>query len=280
MCYLCIVITLLRSLVKMLENDECIDDDYHHVSNEVIYTAVNIPGPGADLQDFEVQFTEGCECKDGCSAENGCPCIEKYGMNYDESGRLLESKCSGPVVECNSLCGCSGARMCMNRLVQFGPRSDLQIFNVSAAKGLGLKSAREIEKGEFICEYAGEVIGLEEARSRSQANADKMNYILVLKEHLSGGQILKTCVDPSMIGNIGRYINHSCQPNSIIVPVRVENPVPKLCIFASRIIEANEEITFDYGGGTSVESESCEKKPCCCGAPVCKGFLPFDETLF
>jgi histone-lysine N-methyltransferase SETMAR len=92
-------------------------------------------------------------------------------------------------------------------------------------------------------------------------------------------------VDPTMIGNIGRYINHSCQPNAVVVPVRIDNPVPKLCIFALKVIHVGEEITFDYGGGNSSEMHSTqtgltERKSCCCGAQVCKKYLPYDETLF
>jgi histone-lysine N-methyltransferase SETMAR len=88
-----------------------------------------------------------------------------------------------------------------------------------------------------------------------------------------------------MIGNIGRYINHSCQPNAIVVPVRSDSPVPKLCIFALKVIHIGEEVIFDYGGGNSDEghpmpSQLLERKFCCCGAQLCTKYLPYDETLF
>jgi len=261
-------------------------DNYHHISPDIFYTATNIPGPGASIEDFNTQFVGGCACEEGrCSVEDNCPCVGKYGMNYDKNGRLLESKFNGPVVECNSLCGCVGKGRCGNRLVQFGPRSGLQVFEADHNKGFGLTSETELSKGEFICEYAGEVLSMEEAKCRAQSNIGKMNYIFVLNEHLSQGCVLKTYVDPTMIGNIGRYINHSCQPNAVVVPVRIDNPVPKLCIFALKVIHVGEEITFDYGGGNSSEMHSTqtgltERKSCCCGAQVCKKYLPYDETLF
>jgi histone-lysine N-methyltransferase SETMAR len=92
-------------------------------------------------------------------------------------------------------------------------------------------------------------------------------------------------VDPTTIGNIGRYINHSCQPNAVVVPVRTDIPVPKLCIFALKVIHCGDEITFDYGGGNSkdwcpIQTGLTKKKPCFCGAEACKQYLPYDETLF
>ncbi|PSN49279.1 Histone-lysine N-methyltransferase SETMAR [Blattella germanica] len=264
---------------------DCMVDDYEHISSGVIYTPVNIPGPGINPEDFDVQFMKGCDCiENKCCLENVCPCVEKFGMNYDENGRLLESKLNGPIVECNSLCSCSAQGKCGNLIVQLGPRKDLEIFYAGNSKGFGLKSKSQIQKGEFICEYAGEVITLDEAKRRSKGGIGNMNYIFVLNEYLSENRVIKTCVDPSVIGNIGRYINHSCQPNSLIVPVRTNFPIPKLCIFALKVIKTDEEITFDYGGGnvsSSTEIESGDRrKPCFCGTPVCKQFLPFDETIF
>jgi histone-lysine N-methyltransferase SETMAR len=266
--------------------EDYVIDNYHHTSPDIFYTATNIPGPGANTEDFNTQFMGGCVCEAGrCYIENSCPCAGKYDINYDKNGRLLDSKFSGPVVECNSLCGCVGQGRCGNRVVQFGPRGGLQVFEASQGKGFGLKSDTILMKGDFICEYAGEVLSMEEARSRVKANTGKMNYIFVLNEHLSHGHVLKTYVDPTMIGNIGRYINHSCQPNAVVVPVRTDNPVPKLCIFALKVIHVGEEITFDYGGGKSnevcsVQAGLAQRKSCCCGAQVCRKYLPYDETLF
>lgn len=41
-------------------------------------------------------------------------------------------------------------------------------------------------------------------------------------------RLLQTFIDPSRKGNIGRYLNHSCEPNCHILSVRVDGPVPKL----------------------------------------------------
>ena len=39
-----------------------------------------------------------------------------------------------------------------------------------------------------------------------------------------------------VIGNIGRYANHSCDPNIVIVPVRIQTVIPHLALVASRDI--------------------------------------------
>nr|CAD7199982.1 unnamed protein product [Timema douglasi] len=261
------------------EHSRRMTDEYSHVSSNVHYVECNVAGPGCNTTDLDAQFSKGCDCLNGnCDSESDCPCVARYGKNYSGS-LLLANKFNGPVVECNSECGCSKTEKCGNRVVQFGPHTDLEIFETPDGKGLGLKTKCEILTGKFICEYAGEIIGLEEAKRRSQNYKDQMNYIFVLNEHLANGSVVKTCVDPTSLGNIGRYINHSCRPNAAIVPVRVDCPVPKLCIFATRTISPCEEITFDYSGGEETPSTPLGRKPCHCHAQNCKGYLPFDQSL-
>lgn len=56
----------------------------------------------------------------------------------------------------------------------------------------------------------------------------------------------KYTVDAQHMGNISRYINHSCQPNLFIQPVQAHGSDPflvTLCFFAMRNIGAYEELT-------------------------------------
>ena len=43
----------------------------------------------------------------------------------------------------------------------------------------------------------------------------------------AGGRLTRTIVDPTVLGNIGRYLNHSCCPNLAMLPVRVDCMVPR-----------------------------------------------------
>uniref|UniRef100_A0A8B9TKY6 Histone-lysine N-methyltransferase SETMAR n=1 Tax=Anas platyrhynchos TaxID=8839 RepID=A0A8B9TKY6_ANAPL len=139
-----------------------------------------------------------------------------------------------------------------------------------------------IAKGRFVCEYAGEVLGFNEACRRIQAQKPQdSNYIIAVREHLHSGQVMETFVDPTYIGNVGRFLNHSCEPNLFMVPVRVD----------FHDIAAGEELSYDYSGRfcnsplTSREQQTSEednrvRKPCYCGSRACASFLPWDGSLF
>lgn len=158
------------------------------------------------------------------------------------------------------------------------------------SKGWGLRTLDTIIPGQFVCEYAGEVISLNEAKRRTKENQGHHNYIIVLKEHIQNSKVLRTHVDPLYKGNAGRFINHSCDPNLIMIPVRIDSLIPTLALFAVKEIAANSELSFDYSGGFAskdngaTEVKDCslsrDKKKCYCGAQNCVGFLPFDDTLF
>lgn len=253
------------------------------------YCKVNVPGPGCELALFEEQF-EGCECKGLCDT-NTCPCVMQFGQRYDMKGRLLHSVDSAtteqkPVLECNKACQCLSS--CGQRLTQHGVQHHLEVFDTKV-KGLGLRTLEKIDRSSFVCEYAGEVLSADESRKRAEKQKESdMNYILVLNEHCSSG-VWKTCIDPEHIGNVGRFINHSCSPNLFMVPVRVDNNVPKLSLFAQRDIYPGEELSFNYAGNLSVETAKREvdqtarralQKPCLCGTPNCMGFLPFQKSLY
>lgn len=87
-----------------------------------------------------------------------------------------------------------------------------------AGKGYGLFALSDIRKGSFLCTYSGQILSTAEARQRwtRQAETGEDNYILVLKETISSNdgrqQTLKTVVDPTEVGNVGRFMS-ACLPN-------------------------------------------------------------------
>ena len=52
-------------------------------------------------------------------------------------------------------------------------------------------------------------------------------------------------IDPTFVGNIARFINHSCDPSC---ETQKWNVLGEVCvgIFALRDIPENEELSFDY----------------------------------
>ena len=151
-------------------------------------------------------------------------------------------------------------------------------------------------KHHFITEYSGEIISFEEAKRRtsivSKRNTSDSNYLMVLKEHISGGSVLRTHIDAANFGNVARFMNHSCEPNMVMFPVRHNSPVPRLCLFAARNIDAGEELTFSYGDTSDKGAENCQvgktslpgfenlRTKCLCGSNSCTGYLPFEERLY
>ncbi|CAD6230427.1 GSCOCG00006752001-RA-CDS [Cotesia congregata] len=248
-------------------------DEYEHPILNVMYVSNNIPGKGIDIDEFESEFTVGCTCKSECT-EN-CYCMKEE-VNYINN-LFNEDKSSKLILECNSMCLC--LNNCKNRLIQHGPIDCLKIIH-SELKGLGLSTSKVIEKNKFICEYAGEIIGIDEAKRRTEDNRinKQMNYILIVSEHI-GNKKLTTCIDPKYFGNIGRYCNHSCTPNAKLIPVRVNNLIPHLCLFAIKDIQVDEEITFNYSGDVDTSIKNISETPCLCKSSNCIGFFFFSVHL-
>ncbi|XP_054473554.1 histone-lysine N-methyltransferase SETMAR [Anoplopoma fimbria] len=266
---------------------------------EFQYSPDNIQGPGCSTDPSEVTLP-GCSCRSPSCCTEDCSCLQTHGRGYDINGTLLnlnqtDSGYCSPVFECNALCTCSDA--CSNRVVQVGVRLRLEVCSTEN-RGWGVRTLEAIPHGTFVCEYAGEVIGLEEARRRQLSQrAEENNYIIAVREHAGTGSVTETFVDPAAVGNVGRFLNHSCQPNLFMQPVRVHSVVPRLALFAGRNIDAQEELTFDYTGGYSNQlpvellstqrdadiqasrTHGLQRKECHCGANNCAQFLPLDLSI-
>merc|ERR1712226_1711134 len=184
--------------------------EYQHVS-ECVYSNM------ITWQESEkIHF--GCACEEYCDDEENCICLAQHDCAYDNSG-ILKNICSRePVYECNTCCACPST--CINRLVQRTPPWKLKTFPTDE-KGFGLKTLDFIPKGSFVIEYVGEIILSTEALERSSKlmHMDSC-YMLSVKEHF--GTVTYTHhIDASKIGNLARFINHSCEPNLCVIPVRV-----------------------------------------------------------
>ncbi|XP_030050100.1 histone-lysine N-methyltransferase SETMAR [Microcaecilia unicolor] len=254
------------------------------------YTPENVAGVGADLDPMEISFP-GCDCRATVCLPDSCTCLP-HGTNYNEL-RLINEKSemryARPIFECNIMCKCGDT--CPNRVVQQGLQLQLQVFQ-TGQKGWGLRTLECICKGQFVCEYAGEILGFREACRRIQLQKPcDSNYIIALREHFHGGQLLETFVDPMHVGNIGRFLNHSCEPNLFMVPVRIHSMVPRLALYTARDVAAGEELSYDYSGvfhnpsTAGKDSENAEggheqRKRCYCGSSSCRGFLPYDASLY
>lgn len=125
----------------------------------------------------------------------------------------------------------------------------------SSIHGLGCYAVRPIAAGERIVDYVGEYIDLAEARRRDVQGAPHYSpYVLLVEDDLF--------IDAAGVDQPGKYVNHSCDPNS---EVRTEGR--SAFIVAVRDIAVGEEITYDYDFGEG------PMHPCACGSPKCRGFI-------
>lgn len=225
------------------------------VSNFTYLSSVAIP-------DSVPRFAEGCACEDAneCLLDE-CPCLQSYGpdrtlINFDD-----------PVYECAEACDCPPE--CYSRNVQHGLRARLEVFD-TGARGLGLRTLDPIASHSFVIQYVGRLVPPQDAAALAHSYEQAgCNYLLVLRENTAGRPPILTCVDAGTAGNAARFINHSCEPNLIPVAVRVGCPIPLVAFFATKPISAGTELCFSYGSGSG-------KHRCLCGAPSCRGVLPFD----
>lgn len=157
---------------------------------------------------------------------------------------------------------CPCGTYCKNQRFQKCEYAKTKLFKTEG-RGWGLLADEDIKAGQFIIEYCGEVISSDEAKARSQtyeAQGLRDAYIISLNANYF--------IDATKKGSLGRFINHSCQPNCETRKWTVSGET-RVGIFATKDILVGTELAYDYNfewyGGINVR--------CLCGAPNCSIFL-------
>ena len=81
-------------------------------------------------------------------------------------------------------------------------------------------------------------------------------------------------MDAKQTGNIGRFLNHSCEPNVFVQNVFVDTHdvrFPWIAFFSNMNIRAGTELTWDYC--YEVDSVPGKIKYCYCMSKNCRGRL-------
>ncbi|XP_039453659.1 probable histone-lysine N-methyltransferase Mes-4 [Culex pipiens pallens] len=187
-----------------------------------------------------------CECKpsdtDPCGLDSNC------------INRAL-------LVECNPKT-CPAGESCQNQCFERKQYPALAAKRIPN-KGWGLVAQEDIQQGQFVIEYVGEVINGEELARRikqKQEQKDENYYFLTVDSELT--------IDAGPKGNLARFINHSCEPNCETLLWKVGGS-QSVGLFALKDLKAGEELTFNY----NFETFGDQKKICHCGAVKCSGLI-------
>ena len=163
-------------------------------------------------------------------------------------------------MECIADCGCGAD--CQNQRFQQKQYAPVTVFRTDK-KGYGLRADAELDPDDFIYEYIGEVIGEVQFRKR-MIHYDEQGIKHFYFMSLTQGEF----IDATKKGNLGRFCNHSCNPNCYVDKWVVGEKL-RMGIFAERKIKAGEELTFNY----NVDRYGADPQPCYCGELNCTGFI-------
>ncbi|KAH9818889.1 hypothetical protein DFH28DRAFT_1150605 [Melampsora americana] len=165
-----------------------------------------------------------------CGLDSGC-------INY-----LTQVECLKK--ECRCL------QMCQNQRFQKRQYAPIEIV-ATERKGFRANLISHLVSDSFIYEYIGEVVGEKAFQRRIKEYAQeglKHFYFMQLQR--------EEYIDATKKGGLGRFLNHSCNPN---------------CYIGKwvRAVKSGEELTFNY----NVDRYGYEAQECFCGEAKCVGFL-------
>lgn len=164
-------------------------------------------------------------------------------------------------MECGATTG-NCAEGCQNQRFQRKQYASVSVIKTEK-KGYGLRTDADLQSNDFIFEYIGEVINEPTFRRRMLQYDDegiRHFYFMSLTK--------SEFVDATRKGNLGRFCNHSCNPNCYVDKWVVGDKL-RMGIFALRNIRAGEELVFNY----NVDRYGAEPQPCYCAEPNCVGFI-------
>ncbi|KAI3720475.1 hypothetical protein L6452_21393 [Arctium lappa] len=243
----------------------------------------------------------GCECKGYCTNPRTCACARLNGFDFpyvrSNGGRLIEPK--DVVFECGPNCGCGPS--CINRISQRGMKYQLEVFRTSN-RGWAVKTKDFIPSGAPVCEYIGEL-----RRTNELDNVAENDYIFEIdcwqtmkgiggrerrlgdvsesvgneleradEKGLESMPEAEFCIDAGRVGNVARFINHSCDPNLFVQCVLSsyhDLKLARVVLFASDNIPPMQELTYDYGYelDSVVDSNGNVRMLAChCGTSDCR----------
>lgn len=197
----------------------------------------------------------GCHCSDTCERRwRGCTCTHSH-----EHG-LCDSKCECKMLQrqCDPrLCACARVATspnfaCENMRVEIVPsqsglagrlpKKTVVMVSTVPDAGYGLFAAEDLEPGDFLFEYTGEIIVGPEADRRS------FYYDVIGRKYSFSLDGDAQHVDAYRVGTEARFMNWNSKllANVAASVIKVKgNPV--IVIHARKRVKRGEELRLDYG---------------------------------
>ncbi|KAJ3683355.1 hypothetical protein LUZ60_013582 [Juncus effusus] len=233
---------------------------------------------------YERMPPKGCDCNGKCSNLKNCKrcaCALRNGGNLPFNSQRLIIETKDLVYECGPTCKCPPS--CPNRVSQNGITIPLEIFKTES-RGWGVRSLSSISSGSFICEYVGELLEDEEAEKLEKED----EYLFDIGKNYddapetdsgAGEEEEGFTIDAGKMGNVGRFINHSCSPNLYAQNVLFDHGdkrMPHVMFFAAKNIPPLQELTYYYNyriGEVRDKYGNEKRKDCYCESIECEGRL-------
>ena len=214
---------------RMKEFDFISENKYHSVEVKKVLKDKRL-----SLDSLKCQCPEGSLCND-----DGC------------SNRAVNQECCAQL--CSPRCTNLGGSALSHKLPSvYVWRSDIQDLGLFAAEAVG--AGREIE-----C-YAGKVVTKNDmVKLEKQRGPLAMKYTIELKH-----DTIPLYLDAYECGNLTRFINHSCDYNTLFQHWK-RNGIPVIKVVSTRPISKGEELTIDYGDAFFESGMQCV-----CGAVNCR----------
>ncbi|GMR62584.1 hypothetical protein PMAYCL1PPCAC_32779, partial [Pristionchus mayeri] len=212
---------------------------------------------------------DGDWCNKNCGCElDGCAC------RRDKAWESLSQ------TECWDDCPCF-IEKCPNRVVQRGRQVPLVMMR-DRVKGWTMRAATPINKGQYICEYTGEVLTYAEHLARRDETYS-IEYFWCFEEKdrkpesvdkqddparsrgwwMTGYCHRKFVITAKKKGNEGRTFSHSCRPNMKIMATYLERHgygYHRWAFYALEDIKTGAELTWNYFGDQLTNAQRENKK--------------------
>ncbi|MGI9461229.1 MAG: SET domain-containing protein-lysine N-methyltransferase [Alphaproteobacteria bacterium] len=127
--------------------------------------------------------------------------------------------------------------------------------------GYGFFTKQPFQKGDMVLRQSSGII---------KKLAELTKFDLCYTTQVASDSFLCNAQPDTTAWQKDNYINHHCNPNTMVV-IKKENQQPHPFLIARRAIATDEEITFDYS--TTMKNDPSDDMICLCSDKHCRGTI-------